>query len=66
LEKTSDKDLEQRMKIRVCVKMIKNETLALLQLGYGEYDMKKSNVQGRTRCATWSRKWEVENEKDRG
>ena len=40
----SDKNLEQRIKIKFCVKIGKsaNETLALLRVAYGEYAMKKS------------------------
>jgi hypothetical protein len=44
----SDKNLEQRINIRFCVKIGKNanETLALLTktVAYGEYAMKKSSV----------------------
>jgi hypothetical protein len=42
----SDKNLEQRINIKFCVKISKNasETLALLTLNYGEYAMKKSSV----------------------
>jgi hypothetical protein len=39
----SDKNLEQRINIKFCVKIGKRatETLALLILAYGEYAMKK-------------------------
>jgi hypothetical protein len=42
----SDKNLEQRINIKFCVKIRKSsrETLALLTLVYGEYAMKKSSV----------------------
>jgi hypothetical protein len=42
----SDKNLEQRINIKFCVKMGKgaSETLALLALAYGEYAMKQSSV----------------------
>jgi hypothetical protein len=42
----SDKNLEQRINIKFCVKIGKSasETLALLTLAYGEYSMKKSSV----------------------
>jgi len=42
----SDKNLEQRIKIKFCVKIGKSarETLALLTVAYGEYAMKKSSV----------------------
>jgi hypothetical protein len=42
----SDKNLEQRINIKFCVKIVKStsETLALLTVAYGEYTMKKSNV----------------------
>jgi len=41
-----DKNLEQRINIKFCVKIGKkaNETLALLTVAYGEYAMKKSSV----------------------
>jgi len=44
--KMSDKNLEQRINIKFCVKVRKsaNETLALLTVIYGEYVMKKSSV----------------------
>jgi len=44
--KMSDKNLEQRMNIKFCVKNGKStsETLALLTVAYGEYAMKKSSV----------------------
>jgi len=42
----SDKNLEQWINIKFCVKIGKNasETLALLTVAYGEYDIKKSSV----------------------
>jgi hypothetical protein len=42
----SDKNLEQRISIKFCVKIGKSasETLALLTVAYGEYAMKKSSV----------------------
>jgi len=42
----SDKNLEQRINIKFCEKIGKSasETLALLTVAYGEYDMKKSSV----------------------
>jgi len=42
----SDKNLEQRINIKFCVKMGKSvsETLVLLIVAYGEYAMKKSSV----------------------
>jgi hypothetical protein len=42
----SDKKLEHRMNIKFCVKNgnSTSETLALLTVAYGEYDMKKSSV----------------------
>ena len=44
--KMSDKNLEQRINIKFCVKIGKsaNETLALLTVAYGEHAMKKSSV----------------------
>jgi hypothetical protein len=44
--KMSDKDLEQLINIKFCVKIGKSagETLALLTVDYGEYAMKKSSV----------------------
>jgi len=41
-----DKNLEQRINIKFCVKIGKSasETLALLTDAYGEYAMKKSSV----------------------
>jgi len=44
--KMSDKNLEQRMNIKFCVKIGKSasETLALLTVAYGEYTMKKLSV----------------------
>ena len=42
----SDKNLEQRINIKFCVKIGKSasEMLALLTVAYGEYAMKKSSV----------------------
>ena len=42
----SDKNLEQRINIKFCVKIGKSasETLTLLTVAYGEYVMKKSSV----------------------
>ena len=42
----SDKNLEQRISIKFCVKIGKSaiETLALLTVAYGEYGMKKLSV----------------------
>jgi len=42
----SDKNLDQRMNIKFCVKIGKgtSETLAILTVAYGEYAMKKSSV----------------------
>ena len=42
----SDKNLEQRINIKFCVKIGKSasETLVLLTVAYGEYAMKKSSV----------------------
>jgi hypothetical protein len=42
----SDKNLEQSINIKFCVKIGKSasETLAILTLAYGEYTMKKSSV----------------------
>ena len=42
----NDKNLEQRINIKFCVKIGKSasETLALLTVAYGEYAMKKSSV----------------------
>ena len=44
--KLIDKNLEQRINIKICVKIGKNasETLALLTVAYGEYAMKKSSL----------------------
>jgi hypothetical protein len=41
-----DKNLEQRINIKFCVKIGKSasETLALITLAYGEYTVKKFNV----------------------
>jgi len=45
-EKMSDKNLEQQINIKFCMKIGKSasETLALLTVAYGEYAMKKSRV----------------------
>ena len=42
----SDKNLEQRINIKFCVKINKSagETLALLTVAYGEYAMNKSSI----------------------
>jgi hypothetical protein len=42
----SDKNVEQQINIKFCVKIGKNasKTLALLTLAYGEYAIKKSSV----------------------
>jgi hypothetical protein len=42
----SDKNLEQQIYIKFCVKIGKSssKTLALLTLAYGKYTMKKSSV----------------------
>jgi hypothetical protein len=44
--KINDRNLEQQIKNRFCVKFGKSgsETLALLTVAYGEYTMKKSSV----------------------
>jgi hypothetical protein len=44
--KMIDKNLEQRINIKFCVKIGKSakETLALLTVAYAEYTMKKSSV----------------------
>jgi hypothetical protein len=44
--KNSNKNLEQQINIKFCVKIGKSasETLALLTVAYGEYAMKKSDV----------------------
>lgn len=44
--KMSEKNLEQRINIKFCVKIGKSasETLALLTVAYGEYVMKKPSV----------------------
>jgi hypothetical protein len=46
--KICDKNLEQRINNKFCVKIVKSssETLALLTVAYGEYTMKKSSVFG--------------------
>jgi hypothetical protein len=48
----SDKNLEQQMNTKFCVKISKsaNETLALLTVAYGEYAMKKSSASEWHRC----------------
>ena len=45
-EKISDKNLEQQINIKFCVKIGKSvsETLALLTMAYGEHAMKKFSV----------------------
>jgi hypothetical protein len=45
-EKWVNKNLEQRINIKFCVKIGKsaNEMLALLTVAYGEYTMNKSSV----------------------
>jgi hypothetical protein len=42
----SDKNLEQRINIKFCLKIGNSatETLALLTMAYGKYVVKKSNV----------------------
>jgi len=49
--KISNKNLEQRINIKFCVKIDKSasEALALLTVAYGEYAMKKSSVSERHR-----------------
>jgi hypothetical protein len=50
----SDKNLEQWINIKFCVKIGKSasEMLALLTMAYGEYSMKKLNVfEWHRRCA---------------
>jgi hypothetical protein len=42
--KTSDKNLEQQVKMRFCVRIGKSETLSLLTLTYGEFAIKNSSV----------------------
>jgi hypothetical protein len=44
--KMNDKNLEQQINIKFCVKFGRSasETLALLTVAYGEYAMKKSSV----------------------
>jgi hypothetical protein len=51
----SDKNLEQRINIKFCVKIDKSasETLALLTVVYGEYAMKKPSV------FEWHRRFKV-------
>jgi hypothetical protein len=71
----SDKNLEQRINIRYCVKIGKSasETLAILIMAYGEYAMKKSSVfewhrlfkEGREDVQDDSKKWAVKNSEDR-
>ena len=50
----SDKNLEQRINIKFCVKIGKSasETLDLLTVAYGEYAMKKSSVLNGTSSST--------------
>jgi len=54
----SDKNLEQRINIKFCVKIGKSasETLALLTVAYGEYAMKKLSV------FEWHRRFEERRE----
>ena len=54
----SDKNLEQRINIKFCVKISKSasETLALLTVAYSEYAMKKSSV------FEWHRRFKEERE----
>ena len=44
--KMNDKNLEQQINIKFCVRIGKSasETLALLTVAYGEYTMKKSSI----------------------
>jgi len=44
--KMSDKNLEQQINIKFCVRIGKSasETLAILTVAYGEYTMNKSSV----------------------
>jgi len=73
--KMSDKNLMQRINIKFCVKIGKSasETLAVLTVAYGEYDMKKSSVfewhrrfKGRERkCARRPKNRAAKNAKDR-
>jgi hypothetical protein len=44
--KMSDKNLEQQINIKFCVKIGKraSQTLALLTVAYGEYTVKKSGI----------------------
>jgi len=58
-EKMSDKNLEQWINIKFCVKIGKSasETLALLTVAYGEYAMKKLSV------SEWHR-WFKEGQED--
>jgi hypothetical protein len=58
----SDKNLEQRINIKFCVKIGKSaiETSALLTLAYGEYAMKKSSV------FEWHRREDVQDHPRRG
>jgi hypothetical protein len=68
----SDKNLEQQINIKFCVKIGESasETLAILTVACGEYDMKKwrfrmaQAVEGRARCAKRP-KWAAKNAKDR-
>jgi len=52
----SDKNLEQRINIKFCMKIGKSasETSALLTVAYDEYAMKKSSVFERHR---WFKEW---------
>jgi hypothetical protein len=71
----SDKNLEQGINIKFCVKIGKSasETLALLTVACDDYATKKSEcfwmvyeVQGRERrSARWPKKWPTKNAKDR-
>ena len=70
----SDKNMEQRINIKFCVKIGKSasETLALLTVAYGEYVMKKSSVfewhrrfkEGRKDVQRRPKKWAAKNAKD--
>jgi hypothetical protein len=73
--KVSDENLEQRINIKLCVKVSKSgsETLALLTVAYGEYAMKESSVsewymrlmEGRKDVQDDPKKWAAKNAKDR-
>jgi hypothetical protein len=58
----SDKNLEQRINIKFCVKIGKSasEALALLTVTYGKYAMKKSSV------FEWHRRFKVGREAGQG